>query len=134
MGGYSDDDANFHRNFERDKDLLRQMGIPIVAEPLGRPRPCRTGFTGYRVPRDLYELPDPGLDEDELLALSLAVSAVAFDGSGAGRGHHRPVEAGRRRRRSEPGRPACGGGAAPLADVPTDERVATCSPEYSSEG
>ena len=38
VGGYSDDNANFHRNFERDKDLLRQMGIPIVAEAAGRPR------------------------------------------------------------------------------------------------
>ena len=83
VGGYSDDDANFHRNFERDKDLLRQMGIPVVSEPMGG-SDISERLTGYRVPRDLYELPDPGLDEDELLALSLAVSAVAFDGSAQG--------------------------------------------------
>ena len=35
---------------------------------------------GYRIPRDLYELPDPGLDESELAALRLAASAVQLDG------------------------------------------------------
>ena len=32
--GYSADDDAFRRNFERDKDLLRQMGIPVVTEPI----------------------------------------------------------------------------------------------------
>ncbi len=78
VGGYSEDEDNFHRNFERDKDLLRQMGIPVVSEPIDPSRP--DAGTGYRVPRDLYELPDAGLDEDELVALGLAASAVAFEG------------------------------------------------------
>jgi proteasome accessory factor B len=121
VGGYSDDDANFHRNFERDKDLLRQMGIPIVAEPLAGPD-ISDRQTGYRVPRDLYELPDPGLDEDELLALSVAVSAVAFDGSanGAATTALWKLAAVSAQRAVPDGR-----GGAPLADVPTDERVAT---------
>jgi proteasome accessory factor B len=121
VGGYSDDATNFHRNFERDKDLLRQMGIPIVAETLPGNEPSDR-LTGYRVPRQLYELPDPGLDEDELLALSLAVSAVAFDGSAQGAATTAlwklaAVSAER-----------AGGNdrvAPPLADVPTDERVAS---------
>ncbi len=120
VGGYSDDDANFHRNFERDKDLLRQMGIPIVAEPLAGPD-LSDRFTGYRVPRDLYELPDPGLDEDELLALSVAVSAVAFDGSGQGAATTalwKLAAVGSQRAGSN------ASGMTPLADVPTDERVA----------
>lgn len=83
VGGYSDDKDNFHRNFERDKDLLRQMGIPVLAEQLENTSGDQPA-TGYRVPRDLYELPDPGLDEDELLALNLAVSAVALEGSAQG--------------------------------------------------
>lgn len=82
VGGYSDDKDNFHRNFERDKDVLRQMGIPLVTEQVesGLDEPA----TGYRVPRHLYELPDPGLEDDELLALNLAVSAVALEGSAQG--------------------------------------------------
>jgi predicted DNA-binding transcriptional regulator YafY len=80
VGGYSEDEDNFHRNFERDKDILRQMGIPLVAEPLDSLAPA--AGTGYRIPRDLYELPDLGLDEDELMALSLAASAVALAGTG----------------------------------------------------
>ena len=121
VGGYSDDDANFHRNFERDKDLLRQMGIPIVAEPLAGPD-ISDRQTGYRVPRDLYELPDPGLDEDELLALSVAVSAVAFDGSAQGAATTAlwKLAAVSTQRAVADRR-----GGAPLAGLPTDERVAT---------
>jgi proteasome accessory factor B len=121
VGGYSEDDTNFHRNFERDKDLLRQMGIPIVAEPLGG-TDISDRLTGYRVPRDLYELPDPGLDEDELLALSLAVSAVAFDGSAKGAATTALWKlAAVSAQRGRPGER----GVVPLADVPADERVAT---------
>ncbi len=121
VGGYSDDDANFHRNFERDKDLLRQMGIPVVSEPMGG-SDISERLTGYRVPRDLYELPDPGLDEDELLALSLAVSAVAFDGSAKGAATTAlwklAAVSAQRSGASEPG-------GLPLADVPADDKVAT---------
>jgi predicted DNA-binding transcriptional regulator YafY len=79
VGGYSEDEDNFRRNFERDKEMLRQMGIPVVAEPVD-PRVPESA-TGYRVPRDQYELPEPGLDDDELMALGLAASAVVFEGS-----------------------------------------------------
>lgn len=82
VGGYSDDEDNFHRNFERDKDLLRQMGIPLVTALLD-PSVPESG-TGYRIPRHLYELPDPGLDDDELMALGLAASAVALEGAEPG--------------------------------------------------
>jgi proteasome accessory factor B len=79
VGGYSDDDGSFRRNFERDKDLLRQMGMPVVLEPLDRTKP--EGATGYRIPRDRYQLPDPGLADDELSALRLAASAVDVEGA-----------------------------------------------------
>ncbi|HEX3542749.1 MAG TPA: WYL domain-containing protein, partial [Acidimicrobiales bacterium] len=74
VGGYSDDPDAFRRNFERDKDLLRQMGMPLIIEPLDARRPEEA--MGYRIPRERYELPDPGLTDDELAALHLAVSAV----------------------------------------------------------
>jgi proteasome accessory factor B len=80
VGGYSDDEEAFRRNFERDKELLRDMGVPLLAEPLDPLVP--DGAVGYRVPKDLYQLEDPGLDEEELMALSLAGSAVALEGPG----------------------------------------------------
>jgi proteasome accessory factor B len=77
VGGYAVDADAFRRNFERDKDLLRQMGFPLVLEPLDGQRP--DGPIGYRIPRERYELPDPGLDPDELAALHLAASSVSVD-------------------------------------------------------
>ncbi|HMK96904.1 MAG TPA: hypothetical protein VK425_05105, partial [Acidimicrobiales bacterium] len=82
VGGYSPDEDNFRRNFERDKERLRQLGVPIISEPLDPTSP--EGPVGYRIPRDLYELPDPGLDQDELAALGMAASAVVFEGAGEG--------------------------------------------------
>lgn len=79
VGGYAADDDAFRRNFERDKDLLRQMGIPVALEPLDPRQP--EGPAGYRIPRDRYELADPGLDPDELAALHLAASAVDVEGA-----------------------------------------------------
>lgn len=81
VAGYGEDGEPFRRNFERDKDLLRSLGIPLLVEPLDPARP-ELGM-GYRVPRDLYELPDPDLDHEELMALNLAVSAVSFEGDGS---------------------------------------------------
>jgi hypothetical protein len=54
VGGYAADDEAFRRNFERDKDALRRMGMPVVAEPLERDPGEEQ--VGYRVPRDRYEL------------------------------------------------------------------------------
>ncbi|MGH9177364.1 MAG: helix-turn-helix transcriptional regulator [Acidimicrobiales bacterium] len=65
------------RAFERDKDALRAMGIPLVTEPLE----ADVG-DGYRIPPDQYRLADPGLVPDELAALHLAVSAVRVGGGG----------------------------------------------------
>ena len=75
--GYSADTEAFRRNFERDKDLLRQMGFPVVTEASDAGHP---EDVGYRIPREMYELPDPGLDPEELAALRLAASAVQVEG------------------------------------------------------
>jgi proteasome accessory factor B len=77
VGGYSADDDAFRRNFERDKDVLRQMGMPLITESLGADN--IEDQAGYRIPRERYELPDPGLSEAELAALRLAASAVQLD-------------------------------------------------------
>lgn len=79
--GYPDADASFRRAFERDKDDLREMGIPISLEPLPGADPP---VEGYRIRKADYYLPDPGLEPDELAALHLAGNAVRIDGlSGA---------------------------------------------------
>lgn len=77
IDGYSDDPSAFRRNFERDKELLRNLGLPLSTEQVGA-----TGAeeAGYRIPRERYELPDPGLDDSELAALRLAASAVHLEG------------------------------------------------------
>jgi proteasome accessory factor B len=77
IDGYSEDNEAFRRNFERDKELLRQMGFPLVTMAID---PAHPDDLGYRIPRELYELPDPGLDESELAALRLAASAVQLEG------------------------------------------------------
>lgn len=76
--GGSSDDA-FHRMFERDKDLLRKLGIPLelrTADGWGLEQ-------GYVIDRDLYRLPDPGLTDEERTALALAARVVRLGGGPA---------------------------------------------------
>ena len=77
--GYAEDDATFRRAFERDKDALREMGIPLSLEkvdPTNADSPI-----GYRIPKDQYYLADPELAPDELAALHVAVTTVKLEGS-----------------------------------------------------
>ncbi len=76
--GYEGSPEAVRRAFERDKDALRGMGVPITLEPLD-PGVPELG-EGYRIRRDQYELADPGLEPDELAALHLAASAVRLEG------------------------------------------------------
>jgi proteasome accessory factor B len=59
--------------FERDKGLLREIGVPIETEVLGA---ARAGQTAYRVDRARYELRDLQLADDERRALQVAVAAA----------------------------------------------------------
>ncbi len=108
--GYPDAPSSFHRAFERDKDDLREMGIPISLEALHGTDPP---LQGYRIRKEDYYLRDPGLEADELAALHLAGNAVRLDGLGG-------AEALRK----------LGGAVGPvdaesvLASVPTDPRLA----------
>lgn len=127
VGGYSDDPAAFRRNFERDKDALRQMGMPLVLEPLEGDHPDAP--TGYRIPRERYELPDLGLTEDELAALRMAASAVQIrGGEGATASALRKLAAGISPAGRPPGGPAEGAArraaGTPVAEVPGGEVVA----------
>lgn len=107
--GYPDNDASFRRAFERDKDDLREMGVPISLEAIPGTDPP---VEGYRVHKSDYYLPDPGLDNDELAALHLAASAVRLEGLGG-------AEALRKL-----GGSVEGAGAETIVSVPTDPRLA----------
>jgi predicted DNA-binding transcriptional regulator YafY len=66
--------------FERDKEVLRRLGIPLERQALD-------GFEvdfGYRVDPEKYALPDPGLTEEERFALSVAARMVRLGGGNAG--------------------------------------------------
>lgn len=81
VAGYDrDSDTAFHRTFERDKDLLRRLGIPIEREATDV---FEVEF-GYVVHDDQYALADPGLTDEERTALALAVQAVGFGGRPSG--------------------------------------------------
>lgn len=79
--GYPPEPSSFRRAFERDKDDLREMGIPVRVVELD---PGDRTIVGYTIPADQYYLPDPGLEADELAALRLAVGAVRSEGIAAG--------------------------------------------------
>lgn len=76
--GYSaDSDEAFHRAFERDKDDLRELGVPIETVTVAHHEQPRAAYT---IERDRYELPDPGFELDELAAIQLAATAVQLEG------------------------------------------------------
>lgn len=65
------DPASARRMFERDKDALRSLGIPVrTQQDFGMEDP------GYRIDRREYELRDVGLDAEEVAALALAVEML----------------------------------------------------------
>ncbi|MEX2659679.1 MAG: WYL domain-containing protein [Acidimicrobiales bacterium] len=75
--GYPEDKAAFRRAFERDKEVLRDMGIPLEVSPVPGVDPP---VDGYRIAPEQYALRDPGLEPDEAAALHLATVAVRVDG------------------------------------------------------
>jgi len=76
--GYNPDHDSFRRTFERDKKDLLALGVPIEVV-VG----ATADLTAYRVDKSKYELPDPGLESDELAALHLALETVAVGSSQA---------------------------------------------------
>src|SRR6266496_6241745 len=63
--GYPDDKLAHRRQFERDKETLRGIGIPVRLEPVDDLGPEQ----GYRIPPDEYYLPPLDLTPDEQAAL-----------------------------------------------------------------
>ena len=81
--GYPASTDSFKRQFERDKEDLREMGVPILVETVPGSDPP---VAGYRIRPVDYELRDPGLDPDELEALNLAAAVVGSTGGVGQRG------------------------------------------------
>ena len=82
VAGYSDapNDEAFFRTFERDKQELRELGIPVQTPPAGE--------DGYRIPPVDFALPAMSFTPAEAAALALAgrlweTTALATAGSGA---------------------------------------------------
>jgi proteasome accessory factor B len=80
VSGYPGQISAYRRAFERDKETLRGMGVPLTMEPIGD-----GGELGYRVRPNDYYLPDLGLTGEETAALRVAVSAISL-GNQAGEG------------------------------------------------
>ena len=74
--GYNADHDSFRRTFERDKKDLLSFGVPIEVVA-----GATADLTAYRVDKSKYELPDPGLESDELAALHLALETVTVGSS-----------------------------------------------------
>jgi proteasome accessory factor B len=59
------------RMFERDKDILRDYGVPLEL----RDRDVWGGDQGYLIPKDLYYLPEIDFTREELAALLVAAQS-----------------------------------------------------------
>ncbi|MEX0833856.1 MAG: WYL domain-containing protein [Actinomycetota bacterium] len=76
LPAYSQKDlAASKRMFERDKEILRDLGIPIELEPTD-------GWgddEGYTIPKDAYYLPEISFTPEEISALFVAASSPGKD-------------------------------------------------------
>lgn len=68
--------------FERDKAILREMGVPIDSKVLGG---SQAGVSSYRIDRREMELASINFTDDERRALQLALAAVHVDSAWAER-------------------------------------------------
>jgi proteasome accessory factor B len=81
--GYPDEHEAFKRMFERDKEEIRELGIPLetgVNNPLDEE-------PGYRIKKQDYELPEIRLEADEAAVLGIASrvwQSAALAGAAAG--------------------------------------------------
>jgi proteasome accessory factor B len=70
VAGYQEtSDEAFEKMFERDKDELRELGIPIEVGYVDR---AFEDEPGYRIRRQAFELPDIRLEADEAAVVGLA--------------------------------------------------------------
>src|SRR3984957_4654623 len=80
--GYPEQDDLFKRMFERDKEDLRELGVPLET---GLNHPFDDD-PGYRIRRQAYELPELRLEADEAAVLGLAARVWRRAGLGGAAG------------------------------------------------
>lgn len=75
VAGYDPDQSHdaFQRMFERDKDDLRELGIPLIADEND------LGEAAYAIDRHAYYLPPIDIEFEEAVALRLATTLLASD-------------------------------------------------------
>ena len=81
--GYPEQDDLFKRMFERDKEDIRDLGVPLET---GVNHPFDDD-PGYRIRQQAYELPELRLEADEAAVLGLAARVwqrAALEGAAAG--------------------------------------------------
>jgi proteasome accessory factor B len=135
--GYPEQDDLFKRMFERDKEDLRELGVPLET---GVNHPFDDD-PGYRIRQDAYQLPELRLEADEAAVLGLAarvwrraelagaaagallkLRAAGIDADLEGSDEHSPVPQGIEPRLGTP-EPAFG----PLWEAVRDRRPVTFS-------
>jgi proteasome accessory factor B len=70
------DASSAKRMFERDKDVLREVGIPVELAPTD----AWEVEQGYRIPKDKYYLPEVAFSPEEVWALFVAAYAPDHGG------------------------------------------------------
>lgn len=77
LPAYGQEDASSaKRMFERDKDTLREVGIPVELASTD----VWEVEQGYRIPKETYYLPEISFTEDEVWALFVAAHTPGEDG------------------------------------------------------
>jgi proteasome accessory factor B len=80
LPAYQQDDRDTaKRQFERDKDILRAVGIPVEIAPTD----VWGVEEGYRIPKERYYLPEISFTPEEVAALFVASHAPGEDGEAA---------------------------------------------------
>lgn len=75
--GYPEEQGAFRRSFERDKDDLRRLGIPLAIQ---KTETVDGPVDGYYVSQSDYYLHDLGLEADEVIALAVALRLIRLEG------------------------------------------------------
>ena len=75
-GAYAADNVAFRQSFERDKKVLRKLGIELVVAPAPDSDPP---IDGYRIDREAFGVDPPTLDPDESTSLAVAAAFVRID-------------------------------------------------------
>ena len=115
----------FEKMFERDKDELREIGIPIE---VGSHEALFDDEPGYRIRAAAFELPEITLEADEAAVVGLAARVWQHAGLAAA-DHRRPGQAARRRGGRRPRRAGAGRAA---SWPPRSRRSSRCGTPWST--